>query len=56
MLFWTPTECVIDLDEESETIIFKSFLTPFEVSIIFKATGAVVKIGSSLKPNQYKQV
>jgi len=31
-------------------IIFGSILTPFELSIIFEAAGAVLKIGYSLKP------
>ena len=36
-------------------IIFESILTTFEASIIFKAAGAVEKIGSYLKPNHYMQ-
>jgi len=35
-------------------IIFKSLLTTFELSVIFKAAGA--KVGSSLKPNHHNQV
>ena len=45
------TKRVRDLDWQSEMIIFKSILTTFEASIIFKAAGAVVEIDSSLKPN-----
>ena len=32
------------------------FLTTFEAFIFFEATGAVAKIGSSLKPNHHYQV
>jgi len=34
----------------NRVIIFKSILTTFESSIIFKAVGVVVEIGLSLKP------
>jgi len=37
-------------------IIFESFLTTFEASIIFEAAGATVKIGSSIKPNHHDKV
>jgi hypothetical protein len=37
-------------------IIFELILTTFEASIIFVATGAVLKMGSSLKPNDHNQV
>jgi hypothetical protein len=36
------TECVTDLDLQSEMLIFKSILTTFKFSIIFEADGAVV--------------
>ncbi len=29
------TECVTDLDEQSELLIFKSILTSFKLSIVF---------------------
>ena len=60
-----PTETELDLDPtytntnsdyKIEMIIFESLLTTFEVSVIFEADGAVAKISSNLKPNQYKQV
>ncbi len=46
----TSTKCVTDLNWRNEMIIFK---VTFEVSIIFEAAGAAVKIGSSLKPNHH---
>ena len=36
-------------------IIFESFFTTFEASVIFEAAGAVAKIGASLKPNHHMQ-
>jgi len=36
---------------QSEMIIFKSLLTTFEETVVFETTGAVVEIGSRLKPN-----
>ena len=50
------TECVTHLYQRIEMIIFESFFTPFESSIIFEAPGAVVKIGLSLKPNYHNQI
>ncbi len=32
------TECVTDLNQQSEMIIFESFLTTFEVSVIFSGS------------------
>ena len=49
--FPTSTECITNLDERSERIIFVSMLTTF-VSF-FQAAGAVAKIGSSLKPDHH---
>jgi len=43
-MLYDTTECVTDLDEHSEMIIFRP---------IFEADGAVLKIGSSLKPNHH---
>ncbi len=37
-------------------IIFVSILTTFDLSNVFEVAGAVVKIGSSLKPNHYEQL
>jgi hypothetical protein len=37
-------------------IIFKSILTTFKMSSLFEASGAVSKIGLSLKPNHQKQI
>ena len=34
----TDTECVMDLDQRSEMIVFKSLLTNFEVSVIFRGS------------------
>jgi len=48
-------DCVTDLDQRIEMIIFESRLTTFESSIIFKAAGAEVKISLSLKPNHHMQ-
>ncbi len=50
------TECVMDLDLESEMIIVKSNMTTLNWASIFKAAGAVVKIGSSLKPTHHKKI
>jgi len=36
--------------------IFESLLKTFEANIIFEAAGTVVKISSSLKPNNHKQI
>ncbi len=36
------TECVIDLDKQSELLIFKSILTTFKQSIVLEAAYAVV--------------
>ena len=47
----TDTECVTDLDYQSETIIFNSILTTFEA--FFKGTTVVMDIGTSLKPNNH---
>ncbi len=38
----------MDEDKLSETIMFESFLTPFEASLIFEADMTIAKIGSSL--------
>jgi len=43
-----------ELDLQSEMII--DFLTTFEMSIILKAALGVVKIGSSIKPDNHEQV
>jgi len=37
-------------------IIFGLILTTFELSIIFKPAGAVLEIGSSLKPNHHCEI
>ena len=50
------TEYVTDLDQRTEMIILEPFLASFESSIIFEASGAVVKTTSSLKPYHHKQV
>jgi hypothetical protein len=47
---------MLNLDQGSEMIIFKSILTPFEAWSIFWAVGAVSKIGLSLKPDHHKQI
>jgi hypothetical protein len=39
-----------------EIIIFELLKTTFKANYIFEAVGAVVKIGSSLKPNHPKLV
>ena len=39
----------INLDKRTEMVIFRSVLTPFEVSSVFGAAGLVAKIGSSIK-------
>jgi len=49
----SSTECVTDLDLQSEMIMVQSLLTTFEVSIIFEAAGAITKIGMSLVPNNH---
>jgi hypothetical protein len=36
-------------------IIFESFLTTFELNVIFEATWAVVKMALTLKPNHHEQ-
>ena len=41
------TECVTDIDEQSQIIIFKSLLTTFEASVIFEAAELLAKIGLS---------
>ena len=56
MFYLTSTECVMDLDQQSEMIIFKSILTTFEESVIFEAAGAVVKVSLSSKPYHHMQV
>ncbi len=50
------TECATDLDSRNKMIIFEFILTTFEASIISKDAGVVLKVGSSLKPNQHNQV
>ena len=50
------TEYVTDLDQRTEMIILEPLLASFESSIIFEASGAVVKTTSSLKPYHHKQV
>ncbi len=54
--FYVTIILVTDLDLQSEIIIFESFLTTFELSVIFEAAGAVVKIGSSLRLNHRNQI
>ena len=44
----SPTECVTDLDLQREMIIFKSILTTFEASVIFR--GSWGSIENWLKP------
>jgi hypothetical protein len=46
----TSTNCVTDLNWRNKMKIFK---VTFEVSIIFEAAGAAVKIGPSLKLNYH---
>jgi hypothetical protein len=41
---------------QSKMIIFASNMTTFKLSVVFQAAGAVVKIGSSLKPNHHKEI
>jgi len=36
-------------------ILYKSNLNTFKLSVVFEATGVVVKIGSSLNPNRRKK-
>ncbi len=55
-LYSQTTVCIINFDQGSKTIIFKSILTAFVVSIILDAAGAVAKISSSLKLNHHKQI
>ena len=50
------TECVSDLDKQSEMIIFESFLTTLKQKLFFEADGTVAKVGLSLKPNHHNQV
>jgi len=33
---WTTTECVADLDQRSEMIIFEPILTTFKSSVVFR--------------------
>jgi hypothetical protein len=54
--FVRTTESVTNLEYQSEIIIFESLLTTFEWRVIFEVAEAVVKIGSSLKPNHPKQI
>jgi len=50
------TECVMDLDWQSEMIILKSILTFKKKQVSFlEAAGAVVWIGLSLKSNHHLQ-
>ncbi len=37
-------------------IIFEFILTTFEASLVFKAAGALAKIGSSLKLNHHEEI
>jgi len=46
----------MDLDEWSETIIFGPILTTFESTLFLEAAGAVLKIGSNLKPNHHQNL
>jgi hypothetical protein len=49
------TQCSTDLEQGMDIIIFECILTTFEASFIFfEATGAVAKIGSSLKLDHQK--
>ncbi len=50
--------CHMNLDKRCEVIIFESNLTTFKLIVIFWGTWgrAVVKIGSSLKPNHLKEI
>jgi hypothetical protein len=50
------TKCVTDLDYQIEMIIFGSILTTFESRCILEAAGAVLIIGSSLKPNHHWEI
>ncbi len=50
------TECVTDLDERIEMIIFGSILTTFKLSIFLEAAGAVLKFGLRLKPNHHQEI
>ncbi len=48
--------CFTDLIPGSERIIFKSLLTTFIASVTLEVSGALVKIGSSLKSNHLNQI
>ncbi len=50
--FWQKLRIVSRI----ETNKLRVFLTTFETSVIFKATGAIVKINKSIKPNHNKQI
>ena len=50
------TECVTDIDEQSQIIIFKSLLTTFEASVIFEAAELLAKIGLSLTLTRHNYV
>jgi len=47
---------MVYLTDHKKGLLPQSFLTTFDVRVSIKATGEVVKIGLSQKPNHQKQV
>jgi len=49
-------ECVMDLYWQSELLIFELILNSLNPASFLEATGAVLKIGLSIKPNHHQEI